>query len=475
MSHSLMISRRWLVSALACQLVLSSAAAGRSSDWLRFRGPQGTGVSLDRQPTPVAWNDQKDLKWKLKLPGPGVSSPIVVGDKVFVTCWSGYGMNREDPGEQLELVRHLLCVDRLHGGVIWSRDIEATLPEDPYGGMFAEHGYASHTPVSDGERVFVFFGKSGVLAFDVNGQQLWRTSVGTESDPNGWGSAASPILYQDLLIVPATAESAALVALDKATGEVRWKKEAEGFQGTWGTPILVTVDQNRTELVIAVPGEVWGFAPETGKLLWYCESIANNTQTSSAVAVGDVVYVVGARDGSTVAIRAGGAGDVSGTHIVWRGNEQAGIGTPLAHEGKLYWVNRGVAVCVDAATGRRVFQARLGGASSGAIPSRENSDRDANNSPPGRGRGGFGAGGRGGGGGMGGQDYSSPVAGDRQWYFVTRSGKVHVISLGDEFKELAVNQFTDGGEFNATPAISNGELFIRSTTHLYCVGPESRP
>jgi hypothetical protein len=125
--------------------------------------------------------------------------------------------------------------------------------------MFTEHGYASHSPVSDGQRVYVFFGKTGALAFDLEGKQLWQKDLGTESGPMGWGTASSPILYKNLLIVTASAEGEALVALNKETGEQVWRKEAQGFSGTWGTPVLVDCGGGRTDLVLAVPREIWGF------------------------------------------------------------------------------------------------------------------------------------------------------------------------------------------------------------------------
>ena len=187
---------------LAVALGLDSTALG---DWVRFRGPNGTGISEQAIATPVEWTPQT-LKWKVALPGPGSSCPIVVGDKVFVTCWSGYAEDRnQDPGEQSGLKRHLVCVNKSTGEIVWDKSIEAVLPEDRYGGMFAEHGYASHTPTSDGEHVYVFFGKTGVLAFDMEGNKLWQTGVGTESGARNWGSSSSPLLFEDLVIVPATA------------------------------------------------------------------------------------------------------------------------------------------------------------------------------------------------------------------------------------------------------------------------------
>jgi outer membrane protein assembly factor BamB len=411
------------------------------------------------------------LKWKADLPGPGSSSPIVVGDRVFVTCWSGYGTDRADPGDQANLKRHLVCLDRQTGKTIWSQAVDPVLPEDPYRGMFTQHGYASHTPVSDGERVYVFFGKTGVLAFDMDGNKLWQTGVGTESDPRGWGTASSPILYKNLVIVPAAAESEALVALNKDTGEEVWRQEATGFTGTWGTPILVETGEGQIDVVLAVPFEVWAFNPDTGKLRWYCESIDSDSMCTSAVAHDGIVYVVGGRNGGSVAIRTGGQGDVTETNVVWSGRDRARIGTPIYHEGRLHWISNGIANCVDAKTGERIYQTRLARETASAEQSAE-TDRAERGGRRG-GFGGFGGqrGGFGGGrGGFGGQDYSSPVVADGKMYFMSRSGEGFVLKLGPEFEQLARNSFgPDQGDFSATPAISNGELFIRSSRHLYCV------
>src|SRR5205823_4485336 len=135
--------------------------------------------------------------------------------------------------------------------------------------------------VSDGNRVFVFFGKSGVLAYDMEGKQLWQTKVGEGRDGRGWGSASSPILYKDLVIVPAVVESQSLIALNKETGKEVWKAEAPGFGSTWGTPILVEVDNKRTDLVFGVPYEIWGFNPDTGKLRWHCDAMETDSFCSS--------------------------------------------------------------------------------------------------------------------------------------------------------------------------------------------------
>ena len=161
-------------------LIHASSTGSVFADWTRFRGPNGSGVSTDKDPLPVNWTATKNLQWKLKLPGPGSSSPIVVGDRVFITYWSGYGIDRSNPGDLKQLRRHLICINRDTGKIRWSKAIEAVLPETEYSGMITEHGYASHTPVSDGQHVYAYFGKSGALSFDMNGKQLWQRRIGTE-------------------------------------------------------------------------------------------------------------------------------------------------------------------------------------------------------------------------------------------------------------------------------------------------------
>lgn len=446
-----------------CSLLACSVTAP-AGDWIRFRGPNGTGISEDAAPLPVKWGPEENLKWKIALPGPGSSSPIVVGEKVFITCWSGYGTDRGNTGSQENLKRHLICLDRGNGTILWTVTVDAVLPEDRYGGMFAQHGYASHTPVSDGERVYVFFGKTGALAFDLEGNKLWQTGVGTESDRRGWGSAASPVLHKDVLIVTASAESEALVGLNKLTGEEVWRQEARGFSSTWGTPVLVPVNDERTDLVIGVPNEIWGFNPETGKLLWYCDALSNDSFCSSVVAADGVIYAIEGRGGGSIAVRAGGTGDVTRTHVVWRGRDNGRINTPIVHEGRIYLISGRVATCIDAETGERIYQSRLTG---GGTPGSE---------PPARGqapgRGGFGgAGGRGGAG--GGQDYSSPILADGKLFFATRSGEIHVMQPGPQFVSLAVNRVTTEEEdFSATPAVSKGSLLIRSDKFLYCIAQD---
>lgn len=444
-------------SVVALSVYTSQASAG---DWLRFRGPNGAGISQDDHAVATNWSDSENLKWQIELPGPGLSSPILVGDRLFLTCWSGYGVDRGNPGDETKLKRHLVCIDRATGDTLWSRSVDPVLPEEPFRGMFAENGYASHTPVSDGERVYVFFGKPGVLAFDMEGNQLWQVSVGTESDPNGWGSASSPILYKNLVIITASAESEAVIALDKESGREVWRQEAAGFSGTWGTPVLVTRDDGHRDLALAVPYEIWGLNPDTGKLRWYCEGIDSNSMCSSLIADQGVVYAVGGRSGGSIAVRAGGKGDVTKTHVLWKGQQRNRIGTPVLHEGRIHWISGGIANCIDSKTGEQIYQTRLKRDGAQRAESNAAAD-DGSRRGDRRGRRG---------GGRGSNDYSSPVVADGKLFYVSRSGDAVVLKLGPEFEQLARNQLGSGSaSFSATPAISNGEIFIRSSTSLYCI------
>lgn len=486
---------KWISAAVVSATVASASA--QASDWPRFRGPNGTGVSPDKEPLPTTFSDRENLKWKAPLAGAGVSCPIVVGDRIFVTSYSGYGLDRQNPGDMSALKRHIQCLDRNTGKVIWEKTIDAVLPEDEYSGMgVPEHGYASHTPVSDGSAVYAFFGKAGVYAWDLDGKELWHVSVGTSSDDRAWGSSSSPILAGKILVVPAGAESRAVVGLDVSTGKEMWKAESDNLGNVWGTPALCNVDDSRTDIVIGAPMEIWGLNPENGKLRWYCSAMQTDQFNSSVLVDGTTVYAAEGRGGGSIAVKAGGKGDITATNVVWSGNDSNRFSTPLLYEGRLYLVSGGTVKCINSADGKEIYQSRIAGGAAGApgqpggpgapgapgAPGQGGPGRPGEQAPgapggfggPG-GPGGFGGrgGGRGGRGGMGGTDYSSPVLGDGKIFYVTRGGDIHVIKPSETFEKLATNKLTaDQEEFSATPAISNGQIFFRSNKHLYCVSAQ---
>ncbi len=461
----------------AVALVSLSAFVGSlaAADWPGFRGSRG-GVADDKD-LPVEWTADNFL-WKVKLPGPGSSSPITTGDKVIVTCYTGYGLTFSKgfggfggggfgkggfgkggfkkggfgrggfgmpgggPGEQkaqakLRLV--VLCLDRNTGQVVWQKEVEPRLPETPHTGMMREHGYATSTPVTDGERVYVFFGKSGVVAFDLSGKELWRVSVGTNTNRMGMGTGSSPALYKDVLIVNASIESNSLVGLDKRTGKELWR--AKGLGTSWATPLLVETKDGKHEVVMSLSGRVVGYDPQTGKELWHCEGIGRaggmGYTSSTPVARDGVVYVTGGGGGptptATLAVRAGGRGEVNQTHVLWRKRVGTGIASPVLCGDHLCWVS-GTAMALSLKDGATARKERL-------YDSR--------------------------------QEYVSAVAAGDKVFALTRFDGLFVLG-GAKLEKLAHNEFQgDDSIFNASPAVSDGRLYIRSNAYLYCIGKKN--
>ena len=408
------------------------------ADWPRLRGANGDAKAEGS--LPVKWSDTEHLKWKTVLPGPGSSSPIIIGDKGFITCWSGYADGSSD--DVTRLVRHLICVSKADGKILWDKTVPAVQPEDRANGMLMEHGYASSTPVSDGSSVFVFFGKTGVLAFDLDGKQLWQTSVGTDSNRKGWGSASSPILHQNNVIVTAYDEGGAMVALDKKTGKQVWRAAAEGLNTVYSTPLVSGGD-----LLLPVANEVWGLNPDSGKLRWYATyNMGGNVSPGVTIADGTVFVTGGYPTAGTAAIRLGGKGDITQTNTLWSINSASYIPTPIYHEGHLYVINdAGFAMCIDAKTGNEIYRERV----------MENS------------------GGQGGGGRRGGGKpfYASPVLVDGRLYCPSRKNGVFVIAAKPAFEVLAKNTFaSDTTQMNATPSVDANRLYLRSDKALYCIG-----
>jgi outer membrane protein assembly factor BamB len=398
------------------------------ADWSEFRGPQGLGTSTETG-LPVQWSADKNIVWRTPLPGPGTSSPVTTGKRVFLTCYTGYAVSTDRPGTMEDLRRHILCVDRESGKIIWSKEILPVFPEHKYEGEGSYHGYSSSTPVTDGEHLYVFFGKSGVWCFDLDGKEIWHVRVG--DGINGWGSGASPLLYKNLLIVNASVECRRLVALDRATGKEVWS--SPNINNAWNTPVLVKVPEGGMELVISVQDRLLGVDPDTGKELWRAEGV-HNYVCPSVVAHNGVVYAIGG--GSTsLAVKAGGRGDVTKTHVLWRENKGSNVPSPIYHDGHLYWASDhgGVVFCQDAATGKVVYQKRL-------MPDP-------------------------------GIIYASPVLADGKIYFVSQKKGTYVVAARPEFELLAHNVFKDdSSRTNASLAVSNGQLFIRPDQYLYCIG-----
>jgi outer membrane protein assembly factor BamB len=411
------------LSVAAMSLVLFSGA-----DWMRLRGPGATGIADDTG-LPIHWSATENVVWKTALPGKGGSSPITLNGRIYLTAYSGYGLDRREPGNQEDLTHHVLCFNRADGKIVWEKTSKALLPEQEYDkGHIDLHGYASATPVTDGKSLFVFFGRSGVRALDLDGNLLWHVEVG--SNLNGWGSAASPILFGDLVIVNASIENESLVALNKKTGKQVWK--ATGIRESWSTPLVVELPSGGRELVLAMHSKVVGFNPATGARLWECEGFPDYVVPMTVADDKGVVYITGGRSSSTLAVRAGGRGDVTETHRLWTLNKGCKVPSPLVHDGLLYWVsNLDTAACIKADTGEVIYHQRL--------PLR-------------------------------GAFYGSAVMAEGRIYAVSKMRGTVVLAAGREFKQLARNEPLDESLFNATPVISNGQLLLRSDRFLYCIG-----
>ncbi|MBT5612665.1 MAG: PQQ-binding-like beta-propeller repeat protein, partial [Lentisphaerae bacterium] len=286
------------------------------SEWPQFRGPGGSGVSME-EGLPTTWSATENIAWKAPLPGHGASSPIVSGNRVFVTCFSGFGLDEKSPGEQSDLKLHVVCIDRRSGKIAWEKSPRSkALPKyGAFGKFTALHGFASSTPATDGKAVYTFFGHTGVVAFDLQGEQLWTADVGAKT--HGFGTGASPVLYRDLLIVNASVESRSLIALDRQTGAEVWR--AEGIKDAWNTPVFVKADSGRDEVVVDTKNGVRAFDPQSGRALWHCAgSNPPRYICPSPVANNGVLYALHGYFGPLTAIRAGGQGDVSGSHRVWQ-------------------------------------------------------------------------------------------------------------------------------------------------------------
>jgi outer membrane protein assembly factor BamB len=398
-----------------------------AESWLQFRGPGGQGITTEKG-LPTSWSATENVAWKTPLPGPGTSSPILVGDKIYLTAYSGFNVPGQS-GDMENLKRHLVCLDRKSGKLLWKNDIAAKLPEQEE--IRDNHGYASSTPASDGQRIYCFFGKSGVYAFDLTGKQLWQADVG--STLHGWGSAASPVLHENLVLVNASVESSSLVALDKTSGKEVWR--ARGIRDSWNTPVVAKTADGKTELLVAVMGKVLGLDPKSGRELWSCETNIPWYMVPSTVVEDDVSFWIGGRSGSSFAVRLGGKGDVSDSHRVWTGTTNSNVPSPLVYQGHMYWAsdNQGIVYCAEAETGKIVYQERLPRAD---------------------------------------QFYASPLLGDGKIYYLTRSGRTFVVAASPQFKLLATSDLRsddERGMFNAAPIAADGRLLLRSDKYLYCI------
>jgi outer membrane protein assembly factor BamB len=401
---------RWLPA-----LVLSCAASASYADnWPAWRGADGQGQCRE-QNLPLKWSTTENVKWKVPMPHDGNSTPAIWGDKLFVS-----------QANQGGTIRSLMCLARADGQLLWKKDVAFAEKESTHG----TNPYCSASPAVDGERVIVSHGSAGMYCYDFAGKELWKKDLGKLE--HTWGNASSPVLHGNLAILwcgPGTRQF--LLAVDKATGEKVWEHTEpggkNGFYGSWSTPIIAKVG-GRDQLVLSVPRKVKGFDPKDGKELWSCDGLTDLVYTSPLYGDGVVVAMSG-YGGAGLAVKVGGAGDITGDRL-WhhpRNTQRVGSGVVLGEHVYILEEN-GTPHCYELKTGQEVWKV-------GQRPSATS--------------------------------WGSMLAADGRLYVLNQNGDTVVFAASPKYELLATNRL--GERSNASIAVSNGELFIRTYKHLWCI------
>lgn len=430
----------WL---LLVVLVGVGGSALSAEDWPHWRGPKGDGTSPELG-LPVRWSATQGIAWRADLGGVGVSSPVVVGDRVFVTSQTGAGQSRQGPrlvqgadaaaaGERAIAVAAgapvflVEAFDRASGRRLWQYRLEAVAPMPV---VHDKHNMASPSPASDGTLVYAWFSTGQIVALDLTGRLVWQRHLGRENGAFDiqWGHSSSPTIFENSLLLLCDHEPASyLLAVDKRTGRDVWKVDRGRGRQSYSTPFVVTTPTG-PELVVNSNQRVDAYDPRTGAFLWHLGGSNQFPIPVPTNAGGLIVLSRGYRSGPYLAVRPGGRGDVSGSHVVWQTPTGAPYISSLVHDAGLIYMasDVGGVTVIDAATGQRVWQQRLNGIFS-----------------------------------------ASPVAGDGKVYFVSETGEVIVIRSGREPAILATNDL--GERLIASPAIAGGHLFLRSDSRLTAV------
>jgi outer membrane protein assembly factor BamB len=439
--------RRWLHTIALCGLM---AAAVSAEDWPSWRGPAGTGVTGETG-LPLQWSDKSGVAWRAKLPGTGVSTPVVSGPHVYVTSQAGAGARR--PGNHPSLVQGadaatagernlggprgagtgitfaVTAYRWSDGGRAWQHTLAA---EPPLVAVHDKHNLSTPSPVTDGKTVIAWFGTGQVVALDAgSGAALWSKHLGKEYGvfEINWGHSSSPVLHDGLAIFPCFHETGAyLLALDQRSGAVRWKRERQPGAHSYSTPLVVPHEGTPT-LILNTSRGVEAFNAATGTPLWHVIE-ENRFPIPMPVHHQGVLYMSrGYRSSPYLAIKLGGSGDVTKTHVVWRTATGAPYVSSLVHyDGLLYMATEmGIVTALDPATGQSVWRERLGGVFT-----------------------------------------ASPVAGDGKIYLVSETGETIVLRAGRKPDVLARNALD--AHLVASPAISRGRIFLRGDDELIAIG-----
>ncbi len=408
----------------ACALLLLSITAISAEDWPGWRGPRGDGTSASTR-APLDFGPAKNVKWSADIPGTGYSSPAISGPRIFLTTCI-----------EADQKRLLLCLDRATGKELWRQEVVKAPLEKKH----SLNSFASSTPATDGERVYVAFKADPdmvVACYTVEGKELWRKTPGKHLSVHGFCS--SPVLHKGLVILNGDQDAKAyIVAFDKKTGEEKWRADRPNKKRSYCTPILIPCPKREgvTQLVLSGSKCVTGYDADTGKLLWIHDG-PTEQYVSSLVPYKDILFLTtGFPERHLIGLRADGEGRINGTkHVVWHVDHKENgpqgasyVPSPIAHEGLFYCVSdEGWMTCVAADTGRRVWKERL---------SRE-------------------------------QHWASPILLRGHMLVADKAGKVRVIKAGKE--HTVVRTIDMGGQIFASPAVAGDDLFIRTTAKLYCL------
>jgi outer membrane protein assembly factor BamB len=419
-----------------------SATSPAQAEWRQWRGPFFTGMAAGD--APLMWNDATNVRWKVEIPGRGHSSPIVSGNRIFLTTAIPTGNKTETPapaegggrggpgggaGVGVEHRFEVLALDRTTGKILWQKTATTATPHEGYHRNYGS--FASNSPATDGKRVYAFFGSRGLYAYDVDGRPLWQKDFGVQMKIRlQFGEGAAAVVDGDRLIVSVDHEGPGFIAmLDGATGREIWKTpRQEGT--TWSQP-FVAAHGGRKQIVVTATTRVRSYDFETGKQIWEAAGIGVNP-IPTPVQQNDLIHVMsGYRNPNLMAIRLGREGDLTGTDaIAWSATRGLSYtASPVLHDNRLYVVtDTAQLTCFNASTGEALYQ-------QSRLPKPYNLK-------------------------------ASPVGANGKLYISTEEGDVIVVKMGDAFEVLATNSLTDQS-FIATPAIAGGDIFLRSRTHLF--------
>jgi outer membrane protein assembly factor BamB len=400
--------------ALVGAICLSLPASAGAEEWPGWRGPRGDGISTETG-IPVRWTNKENVCWRVPVSGKGHSSPVVWGDRIFVTTCI------EDQGKRL-----LLCLSRTNGRLLWEREVLTAKLERKHN----LNSYASATPATDGRHVWVAFLQNAhmqVACYDFDGNLVWQRSPGEFHSVHGFCS--SPVLYKDLVILNGDQDAEAwIAALDKETGVERWRTDRPNRTRSYCVPLLIDA-AGKKQLVLSGSKCVASYDPDSGRQIWIIDGPTEQFVSSLVFGDGLLFLTAGFPTYHLMGIRPDGEGNVTHTHVLWHDRRAADyVPSPIAHGKYFFQVNDdGIAGCYMAQTGQRMWKERLG---------RHHS--------------------------------ASPVSADGRLYFLDDDGNMFVLKAGPKFEVISKNAL--GEECYASPAIAHGQLFIRTLHHLYCIG-----